>query len=281
MTERPNLVASRPAAPSASQPNLATPERLMSLLAGTVLIANGLRQGGLKGWPQVLIGACAAWRAYSGTCRIKHALTHSPFEQAFEQDRGWDGSKVISRSITVGKPRDEVFAFCRDPANLGALVPWVDGLEQIGERAYRWTARGPRDKTLYGELEQLEPKEGRKLHWLTGPDTMFKHDVQMHFSDAPAGRGTQIKVIAGCKTPLGGAGYALAAAISKFSDKALLNLLRAIKQTIETGEVSTNRMRTQGARDFLFVHPATHAPADPVGTSSAAPPFTPSTGGNI
>jgi hypothetical protein len=70
MTERPPLVASRAAVPSPSRPNLGTPERAVSLLAGTLLIANGLRQGGLRGWPQVLLGACAAWRAYSGSCRV-------------------------------------------------------------------------------------------------------------------------------------------------------------------------------------------------------------------
>ena len=271
MTERPPLVASRAAVPSPSHPNLGTPERALSLLAGTLLIANGLREGGLKGWPQVLLGACATWRAYSGTCRVKQALTHTPFEQAFEQDRGWDGSKVISRSITVGKPREEVFEFCRNPANLGALVPWIDEIEQTGEHTYRWVARGPMDKTLHCDLEQHEPKEGRKLHWIAGPDTRFKHDIQMHFSDAPTGRGTQIKVIVACKTSLGSAGYALASAISKFSGKALLHLLRSIKQQLETGEVITNRMRAEGTKDFLFIHPAT--------TATSTPGHAPSNGG--
>lgn len=269
MTERPQLVASRAAVPSPSHPNLDTPERAVSLLAGTLLIANGLRQGGLKGWSQALIGACAAWRGYSGTCRIKGALAHTPFEQAFEQDRGWDGSKVISRSITVNKPRDEVFAFCRNPAELGALIPWIDAIEQTGERSYRWVATGPGDRTLYCDLEQSEPKDGRKLHWIAAPQTRFKHDIQMLFSDAPAGRGTQIKVIVACETSFGAAGYALAAAVSRFSDKALLNLLRSIKQQLETGEVTTNRMRAQGAKDFLFVHPATSAAQD----STTTPPI--------
>lgn len=277
MSEQPKLVASRAAVPTPSNPNLGTPERAVSLLAGTLLIANGLRQGGLKGWSQVLLGTCAAWRGYSGTCRIKRALTHSPFERAFEQDRDWDSSKVISRSITVGKPREEVFSFCSNPGNLGALVPWMDAIEQTGERTYRWVAHGPMDKTLQCDIEQDEPKDGRKLHWTAGPDTRFKHDIQMHFSDASAGRGTQIKVIVACQAPLGAAGYALAAAISRFTDKALLNLLRGIKQQLETGEVTTNRMRTQGVKDFLFVHPATNAASTASSSSSTAP----STGGNI
>ncbi|MGD8217270.1 SRPBCC family protein [Pseudomonas thivervalensis] len=272
MSERPKLVASRAAVPTPSHPNLGTPERTVSLLAGTLLIANGLRQGGLRGWPQVLLGACAAWRGYSGTCRIKRALTHTPFEQAFEQDRDWSGSKIISRSITVGKPREEVFAFCRNPGNLGALVPWIDAIEQTGEHTYRWVAHGPMDKTLHCDIEQNEPKDGRKLHWTAGPGIRFKHDIQMHFNDAPAGRGTQLKVIVACQAPLGAAGYALAAAISKFSDKALLHLLRSIKQQLETGEVSTNRMHASGTKDFLFVHPAKEAPQ--------TPPYKPSTGGN-
>ncbi|MFL6534476.1 MAG: cyclase/dehydrase, partial [Pseudomonas sp.] len=157
MTERPKLVASRAPVPTPSHPNLGTPERLVSLAAGSLLIANGLRQGGLKGLPQLLLGACATWRAYSGTCRIKRAMTHSPFEQTFEQDRDWDGSKAISRSITIGKPREAVYAFCSDPANLGALMPWIDTIEQTGERTYRWVAHGPMDKTLHCDLEQCEP----------------------------------------------------------------------------------------------------------------------------
>jgi uncharacterized membrane protein len=151
-------------------------------------------------------------------------------------------------------------------------VPWVDAIEQTGERTYRWVAHGPTDKPLQCDIEQDEPKGDRKLHWTAGTDTRFKHDIQMHFSDAPAGRGTQLKVIVACQAPLGAAGYALAAAISRFSDKALLHLLRSIKQQLETGEVTTNRMHTPATKDFLFIHPATDA--------SQTPPHPPSTGGN-
>lgn len=57
-----------------------------------------------------------------------------------------------------------------------------------------------------------------------------------------------------CKPSFGKIGYGIARVISAFSDKALLNGLQAIKQQMETGEVSTSRLRPDDDNDFFYLH---------------------------
>jgi len=85
------------------------------------------------------------------------------------------------------------------------------------------------------------------LQWDTAYQGPWKHRIEASFSDAPQDRGTEVKVVLAVEPYPGSAAYALATAISKFSDRALLNLLRQVKQQLETGEVATNSMHSSTA----------------------------------
>ncbi|WP_040262359.1 SRPBCC family protein [Pseudomonas massiliensis] len=251
MATRPTLASSK-----ADQrgPNLSQPERMLSMAGGGALLLNGLRAGGLKGGLQLALGGWTLWRGYKGRCELKAAVAHTPMEQEWEAETGWASSKVVSRSITVNKPVEEVIAWCRDPANIGPLIPWVDSIEQTGPDTYRWSVRGPGERTFGWTLVQSEPEAGRALRWNTPGEGVWQHEADARFSPAPQGQGTEIRLVLATEPPKGAPGYALASLISRFTHKALLYLLRALKQQMETGEIATSRGRN-GERDFLFIHP--------------------------
>jgi uncharacterized membrane protein len=251
MAIRPTLASTKA---GSTGENLSNPERVLSMAGGGALLVNGLRTGGLTGVAQLAMGGWTLWRGYKGRCELKAALTHTPFEQEWEAETGWPTSKVVSRSITVNKPLDEVIAWCRDPANIGALIPWVDSIEQTADDTYRWTVRGPGDRSYSWTLIQSEPDAGRALRWNTPGNGLWQHEADASFTEGPRGQGTEIKLVLATQPPKGPAGYAVASMISRFTHKALLYLLRALKQQMETGEITTSRARA-GARDFLFIHP--------------------------
>lgn len=250
MMPRPSLASIK--APEGAD-TLSPPERALCLAGGSLLLLNGLRTRGVAGAAQVLLAGWSVWRGYRGRCALKATLAHTPMEQEWEAETGWPSSKVISRSITVNRPVDEVVAWCRNPANIGPLIPWVDAIEQTGDDRYQWTLRGPRERSYRWTLVQSEPQQGRALRWNTSGDGVWQHEADARFTEAPNGRGTEIRLVVATQPPRGPAGYAVASLISRFSHKALLYLLRALKQQIETGELATNRPR-HGARDFLFIH---------------------------
>ncbi|WP_263263952.1 SRPBCC family protein [Pseudomonas sp. RIT-PI-S] len=266
MATRPTLASTKA---GGTGENLSQPERVLSMAGGGALLVNGLRTGGVGGALQLLAGGWSLWRGYQGRCELKAALAHTPLEQEWEEETGWASSKVVSRSITVNKPLAEVIAWCRDPANIGPLIPWIDSIEQTAEDEFRWTVRGPGERIYSWTLMQSEPDPGRALRWNTPGEGTWQHEADARFSEAPQGQGTEIKLVLATEPPKGAPGYAVASLISRFTHKALLYLLRALKQQMETGEIATSRPRN-GERDFLFIHPDHRAQAAP---SSATEPL--------
>jgi uncharacterized membrane protein len=251
-------------------PNLGSSERALSIAIGVTLLANGFRTGGVGGILQVSLGALGLIRGASGHCAVKKALTHTPFEEAFQQEHGWKNSEAVSRSITIGKPRGEVFAFMKKPQNIGDLIPWVETVEWTGDTSSRWTATPALGRKMQCNLQLQEQQPDSLLRWDTGPESMWQHDISVHFNDAPAGRGTEVKAVIVGKPAMGKIGYAASSAIALFTDKALLHLLHSVKQQLETGEVSTNNMQPDPSPDFFYLHPHTAASSTVQGSSAEA-----------
>lgn len=229
-------------APSREHPNLGPAQRLFSISAGLALILNGLRHRSPLGVVQAAIGLGAAWRGYTGVCKLTHQLDHTAYEHFLQKDAGWSSSKAVSRSVTINRPRAEVFAFFLDPHNLAPLMPWVQSAQAIDAHSSRWTASGPLDRQLSWTIKQNVIRQDQALQWDTAYQGPWKHRIEATFSDAPQGRGTEVRVVLAVEPYPGSAAYALASAIAQFTDRAVLNLLRQIKQKLETGEVATNRM---------------------------------------
>lgn len=202
---------------------LPTAGRMVSLATGVLLIAHGLRQGGLKGALHVLVGASAAYWGYSGQCPMIKTQAH--------------GRCV---SIHIDRPRAEVFAFCRDPLNLSALIPWLESISEVAEHTYRWSAFGSLGRPVHWTLVEEVEEENRQLRWSTRFHGPWQHEVRIRFSDSPGNSGTDIEVSITCQLTQQTPGAALIAALSRFSDKALVNVLNRVKQFLESGAVRLN-----------------------------------------
>lgn len=249
MTDSPRLANASAGAPAGS---LSSPERALCLAASGVLVANGLRQGGVGGLLQLAAGAWAGWRGYQGHCAAKAYLggQRSTADTAL-------ASAVAVRSITVAKPLPEVLAFCQNPANIGELLPWVDTLEEMTPGVYRWAIRGPGERTLHWVLERHEVLDGDGVNWRTPVSSPWSVQVHVSVRVPRHGKGTQLRVLLSADPFSGRAGQTFASKLGQFANSALLELLQRIKQQLETGDAD---LQDKDANDFLFVHPA--APAN-------------------
>lgn len=253
MSEQP-LIATHTQQRSAHPGNMTSVERGLSLAGGTALVLNGLRRGGLGGFLQIFAGAYGVYRGAVGHCALKQALTPTPFEQRFSAEHDWPISEALTRSVTISRPVEEVRAFITQPEKVGALLRWVESVEALGPDQTCWTVRAPLGRKLQWTLISVPSEATDVLQWHTPEGTRWQHDVSVRLSEAPGGRGTQVKAVVVCKPALGRIGYGIARAISAFSDKALLNALQAIKQQMETGEVTTSRLRPDDDNDFFYLH---------------------------
>jgi uncharacterized membrane protein len=226
-----------------SEANVRGSERIASLVGGGALLANGIRQGGLCGWLQVAAGVALAIRGTTGRSALKQATEASPWEQDLAREYGWRNAEAIQRSVTIARPRSEVFACVHDTSKLAQILDCVERIEPVGDGTeYRWTMRAPMGRSVDWtvRLEQATPNE--KLLWISETGCPFEHRFTLSFADAPYGRGTEVHAVLACAPPAGRIGYAAASMISPYTGRVLNQQLRRIKQYLETGEVASSRM---------------------------------------
>lgn len=224
-----------------AEPDLTGGERVALSLGGGALFANGLRRGGVSGWLQVAAGVMLAAHAATGRSPLKRATEASPWERDLAKQYGWRNAEAIQRSVTIARPRSEVFATIHDTKTLASVLSCVERIEPTGEGTdYRWTLHGlmGRKPEWTVRLEEATPNE--RLVWISESGCPFEHRFTLTLVDAPHGRGTEIRAVLACQPPAGRVGYAAASLVSPFSGRVLSNELRRIKQYLETGEVSSS-----------------------------------------
>lgn len=161
MSEQP-LIATH-AQQQIAPPGTMTPmERGLSLTAGTALVTNGLRRGGLGGLVQIVAGAYGVLRGATGHCALKQALTPTPFEQRFSAEHDWPISEALSRSVTISRPLDEVRDFLAQPEKVGALLRWVESVESLGPDRTCWTVRAGRSQASM-DADQRPNRNARRV----------------------------------------------------------------------------------------------------------------------
>ena len=58
--------------------------------------------------------------------------------------RGWHEAALVGRTITVNRPRDEVYAFWRDFRNLALFMENIESVTPGDDRRSHWVINAPR-----------------------------------------------------------------------------------------------------------------------------------------
>lgn len=246
--DHPTLVSTRHPVGGSDQPNVQGLERIASLVTGGVLLGHGLRSSGLGGWLQVLLGGLALARGTTGRCPAKRALTPTPLESELAEENRWSSAKTLSRSITIDKPRTELYRFWRDFSNLSRFMTFIERVEVLASDRAHWVARLPMGKTLEWTTRLTEDRPDELLAWMSEPDAPIRNLGWVSFRDAPQGKGTEIKAVIAYEPPAGKLGYALAQTLDLLPTMKAAQDLRRLKQLMETGEIATNSTRPTTVR---------------------------------
>lgn len=237
------LLATRKDPERADTQNLHSTERMLSGFVGGWLMARGLRNGGLFGLLELAAGGLAIARGGSGKCEAKRALSPTPYEQQLADKHHWGRARALSKSITVNRPREEVYRYWRDFSNMPTFMEFIERVEVRDDHHAHWVARVPMmDNPIEWDTYVTEDIPGERLAWLSEPIAPIRNLGWVTFRDAPNGSGTEIHAVIAHEVPGGGLGYALARGVSTFTGFKAEQDLRRFKQLMETGEVSTGQM---------------------------------------
>ena len=133
------------------------------------------------------------------------------------------GLLVIVRAVTIQRARDELYAFWRDFGNL------------------------PRFMGYLHDAEIVEDHSGSLIRWRSRPGAQVPNQGEVRFQDAPAGRGTEVRVRFEYDPPAGVVGATLAQALGRGADRQMRESLRNFKQLMETGEIPTTDGQPRGS----------------------------------
>jgi len=229
--------------------NVGSAERVASVLGGSALTTYGLRRKDLVGTALALLGGYLLERGISGRCAAYDALGVSTAEGgmtlSLKKQHGpaavLDASKArkIERSVTIDQPRAEIYRFWRNFENLPRIMSHLESVTVVSPERSHWKAQAPMGKAVEWDAVIINEIENELIAWKSVDEATVPNAGSVHFRDAPAGRGTEVKVVLEYQPPAGALGARVAKFLGEDPDTQVREDLRRFKQMIEAGETPT------------------------------------------
>ena len=152
--------------------------------------------------------------------------------------QGADGT-LVARAVTINRPRQELFAYWRDFANLATIMDDVKSITVLDDRRSHWVVAAPGGKTVEWDALITEEEPGRRIAWRSDEGADIKNRGWVEFRDGPTGRGTEVHALIEYDAPAGVLGRLVAKATGHEPNVQARRELRRFKQLMETGEITT------------------------------------------
>jgi uncharacterized membrane protein len=152
---------------------------------------------------------------------------------------GEDG-KLIGRSVTINRPRHDIYARWRDFTAFPQFMDNVRTVERLDDERSKWTIEAPGGTTVELVTEIIADEPGKRIAWTSTEDSQVATTGEVLFEDAAPGRGTIVRLVQSYTPPGGVLGKAVAKLFQREPNVQARRDLRRFKQLLETGEVTTN-----------------------------------------
>src|SRR5205085_3331599 len=151
----------------------------------------------------------------------------------------------VEESITMLKPREQLFAFWRRFENLPRIMPHVISVDELDGNRSHWVAKGLTG-TVEWDAEVFNERQGEMIAWKSCEDAEVATAGSVHFKAAPGGRGTEVRVVMDYFPPAGKAGAGIAWLAGRDAESQIREDLRTFKRMMETGTAPTTEGQPHG-----------------------------------
>ena len=231
-----------------SRINVGPAERYVSAGAGALLATVGLRKGGLGGILLAALGGALVYRGATGYCPVNNAVGRDTSEEKTETD-----VLEISKSVTINKPREEVYAFWRQLENLPQFMQHLESVAQQDDKRSHWVAKvstGNKVTKLLPAVEWdadiVEEEQNSRLVWRSVPGATIDNSGEVRFVDAPGNRGTEVHATIKYRAPEGIVGEAVLKLLNPTLKQMVKEDIRRFKRLMEAGEIPTLAGQSSG-----------------------------------
>lgn len=180
--------------------------------------------------------------AYGLANARRRADTRSDNAPGFTARRSFGSFDVVGRSVTIRKPRAELFRFWRDFSNLPQFMENLEKVVPDATEAGRntWYIHAPAGRIFAVDTRVVREIDNELIAWRSTPESDIETEGRVTFEDAPGERGTRVGLIIAYK-PVGGvAGKLLARLTRQSPELQARHDLKRFKMLMETGEISTS-----------------------------------------
>lgn len=224
---------------SAHKHNVGKVDRVLSALLGAT---------SLIGMPR-LHGPGRAAAATSGMMLLTRAATgHSKVYQALgvsSASLAEGGGIDIDASVTIMRPREELYEFWRDVTNLPLFMRHLASVEDVGNGVTHWKAHGPRGIPAEWDAELINEERNEFLAWQSMPGSQIENAGSVHFKDA-GDKGTEVLLNMRYRPHAPIPGFVLAKVLNPLTEADIVADLRRLKHVMETGVDITTEGQPSG-----------------------------------
>jgi uncharacterized membrane protein len=207
--------------------------RVLGDLMDIALLLVGLRtRGARRGRIGALIAAVAGILVVDLTTTVALAGKWKPGAK-----EGDDlGSVGIETTITVERPREEVYRFWRDLENLPRFMANLESVDVQSERVSHWKAKAPVGTSAEWDAEIVDDRPNELIEWRSLAGADVGNAGRVRFLPTPMGA-TEVRVEMEVAPPGGVLGALAAKVLREEPSEQVRGDLRRFKQVMETGEV--------------------------------------------
>ena len=108
---------------------------------------------------------------------------------------------VVERTVTINRPRHELYAFWRDFRNLPLFMENIESVTVIDERRSHWVVRAPADTTVEWDSVITEDIPGELIEWRSNDKASVPNTGRIEFRDSTNGRGTLVSATIAYEPP--------------------------------------------------------------------------------
>ncbi len=101
----------------------------------------------------------------------------------------------VERDITIDRPADELYGYWRKLENLPTFMGSIDEIEVVDEKRSIWKTTTSDGQPLHWDADIIEDVEGESLGWASVKGAEVETYGSVHFTPAPGGRGTEVRLI--------------------------------------------------------------------------------------
>lgn len=189
--------------------NVGQPERILSIVGGSVLAGYGLSRQSLGGLILAGLGGSLLYRGLTGHCPMYGLLDINTANQARGDKTSIPAGEGvrIEESITIDSPAEEVYDYWRNLENLPKIMRHLESVEEEGKRSH-WVAAGPLGVPAEWDAEIITERENELIGWRSLPGSPVATAGSVHFNRV--GNGTRVDVELKYEPPAGKVGAAVA-----------------------------------------------------------------------